>query len=264
MKSIILISSIVLSTLSSHATCDMDGAKIMDKVIKSQSAKQEHEIQHLFLIDLNSNVKEKRTIERYGIDDISGNTKTLINFTEPSEIKGTALLSWNQGDSKDQWLYIPANRKLQRIASGSKKSYFMGTDFTYADLDGEIRSENDYQCLKQLSCQNGKSNCYQIEATPKSPEIRRKTGYKKRILTIDADKFITYQVDYYNLANSHFKTGRYQKWKSYAGIMRPEVASMDRHNKHKTFIKIIKRNINQSVDPVVFTKRYLEKNMHIK
>lgn len=261
MRTLLFILSFFIFSYS-NANCEMDAKTIMDKVVNTQSAKSEREIQQLFLVDVKSNTKEKRTIERYSIDDKNGNTKSLINFTAPADIKGTALLSWNTSGSKDQWLYIPANRKLQRIGSGSKKNYFMGTDFTYADLDGEIRSENKYTCKNTTSCNKGKANCYVIEALPASSAIKRKTGYKKRILFIDKSKFVTYKIDYFNLAGKHFKTGRYQNWQNFGKTMRPEVASMDRHEKHKTFIKIVERNINKKLDDVVFTKRYLEKNMH--
>lgn len=255
---------LLILSLNTFADCNMTGKAIMDKVVKTQSSKSEHEIQELFLLDIKSKAKEKRSIERFSIDDQKGNTKSLINFTAPNDIKGTALLSWNNSDIKDQWLFIPANRKLQRIATGSKKNYFMGTDFTYADLDGEIRSENTYTCKNITSCKNNTSKCYVIEALPSTKEVKRKTGYKKRILLIDKEKFVTYKIDYFNLAGKHFKTGRYQNWKAYGKTYRPEVASMDRHNKHKTFMKVTKRNINKKIDKIVFTKRYLEKSLHIK
>ena len=86
MKAFFIIFSLISSNV--FATCDLDGKEIMDKVVTVQSANSEHEIQQLFLVDVKSNVKEKRTIERFSIDDSKGNSKSLIMQAALSRLTG--------------------------------------------------------------------------------------------------------------------------------------------------------------------------------
>lgn len=108
----------------------------------------EMENQELVLLDIKSKQKESRKMKFYA-KNIDGNKKTLLSFMEPKEIRGAAVLNWSEGGDDNQWMYLPALKKLQRIASGSKRKYFMGTDFTFADLDGENTKRNKYNCLKE-------------------------------------------------------------------------------------------------------------------
>ena len=75
-------------------------------------------------------------------------TKSLLLFSQPKEIKGTAFLNWDRVDGKgdDQWLYLPALKKVKRIRTSDKSRSFQGSDFSYEDLSGTV--------------------CYKVRATP--------------------------------------------------------------------------------------------------
>ena len=47
--------------------------------------------------------------------------KTMIIFDQPRDVKGTALLTFSHKvDADDQWLYLPALKRVKRIASRNK------------------------------------------------------------------------------------------------------------------------------------------------
>ncbi len=261
---IFIFTIILLVFNSAKAQCDKTGSKIMDEQDVRQSSKSEEESQEIVILDVSSNKQEKRQLKRFNIKKDDKNSKSVLYFNQPITIKGAGLLSWKDNGQENQWLYVPELKKLQRIASGSRKNYFMGTDFTYADLEGENRKKNQYTCTGEVSCQKGQSKCYVIEAKPIDEEESRNIGYSKRMLLVDKKDLITLKIVFYDLRAKKLKTAEYANWTQVGKLWRPNLAIMDRHGVQKTFIKITSRKLNEKIDEIVFAKRYLQKEMHIK
>jgi hypothetical protein len=233
----------------------------MKKQNKLQSISSEEEIQHIVIQNQKTKKKEERKLKRLMIKK-DASKKSLLYFYAPKEINGSGLLSWRQDSDENQWLYLPALKKLQRIATGSKKNYFMGTDFTYADLDGEQLEKNKYTCLKVTPCAKGRF-CFIISAKPVNRIQSRSTGYSKRMLLVDMKRYTTTHIVYYDLKGEKFKEAKYLNWKNENNVWRPNLAVMDRFGIQKTYIKIKSRNINKNIDPKKFSKRFLTKEMHM-
>lgn len=250
--------------LSPFAQCDRKGPEIMNQQEEKQSVNTEEESQEIVILDVQSKKKENRKLKRFSKKEGSKKTKSLLYFSDPVTIKGAGLLSWKNPGDENQWLYVPELKKLTRIASGSRKNYFMGTDFTYADLEGEDLDKNKYTCLKEMKCQQGKSSCYVIEAKPVSEEESRNIGYSKRMLLVDKNELFTLKIVFFDLKGQKLKTAEYANWTKVGKVWRPDLAIMDRHGVQKTFIKVLTRSLNQKIDEMVLEKRYLEKEMHIK
>ena len=69
----------------------------------------------------------------YGMD-----RKSLITFRSPADVEGTRFLSWTYdepGKDDDKWLYVPSMKKVRRISGAANNDFFMGSDFTYDDID---------------------------------------------------------------------------------------------------------------------------------
>jgi outer membrane lipoprotein-sorting protein len=260
----LLMAMALFTSFSAFASCSKDGNVIMSKMEKKQKAKFEYEEQSVVLLDVKSKIKENRSMRHYAQKLDDGNEKGLLSFMSPSDIKGSAVLNWRSKSGEDQWVYLPALKKLQRIASGSKRKYFMGTDFTFADLDGEVLKNHNYKCERVETCPGIKKKCFVITALPKSTEVKRTTGYTKRQLWVEEERLVTHKVQYYNLKGKAFKVAEYLKWVKIGTVWRPNLAVMSRENKHKTYIKVNKRKLNEKIDDQVFSKRFVEKEMHIK
>ena len=138
MKILMILISYMLCIAAPAFSEELSGIDIMKEQKKRHEAAQEYENIKMVLIDSSGN-KETRELKRYAKKDNSGLFKYLARFEGPADIRGTALLTWEQKDREDdQWLYMPAyGQKLKRIAGGNKKGYFMGTDFSYEDLRPE-------------------------------------------------------------------------------------------------------------------------------
>lgn len=243
--------------------CSKPGGEIMRIQEKFHSTASEHEIQKIRIKDVKSGAKENRDMERYKKTDSSDLTKSLVVFKSPTNIKGTALLSHEQeGRGDDQWLYVPELRKTQRIAPSGKKNYFMGTDFTFADMENENLSQFDYTCEKEGKC--GGNTCFIIIAKPKTPSIARSTGYKERKLWIRNDVYTTLRIKYYDRKGKELKTLTNSKWKKYGKTAwRPQLSVMKRPGLHETEIETIDRKVDIPVKDLFFQERYLLKGMHL-
>ena len=246
--------------------CTMDGKAIIDKQSDLHRSNYEMQEQEIVLVDVKSDVKEKRKLKQLINNSEEGNAKILISFLEPADIRGSAFLSWKHPDAEsDQWLYLPALKKLQRIASGSKKKYFLGTDFSFADLDGEKTAENSYNCQKEEVCETEKDKtCFVVEVLPKNPKFVESSGYSKRILHIRKDIFVTSHIKFFDEKGELFKTLTSYEWEKVGTVFRPNKAVMDRLNTHKTYVRVSARQLNKKIEDSVFSEKYITNEMHMK
>ena len=114
--------------------------------------------------------------------------KSISFFKSPGDVKGTSYMSYNwESTSKedDSWLYLPALQKVNRIASTDRSGSFMGSDFTYSDIDGFELEDFNYKLVKENDVVDGK-DCWVIESTPKNKKVISKTGYLKSLLSTES------------------------------------------------------------------------------
>lgn len=125
-------------------------------------------------------------------------SRSVSFFETPVEIRGTAFLSYDWDDvstEDDSWLYLPALQQVRRIASSDKSDSFLGSDFSYADIEGLEISWYDYRFVSESEAVDG-VDCWVIEITPKE-EFRaiaeQTTGYSRSQTWIRKDNFIPVQ-----------------------------------------------------------------------
>lgn len=139
---------------------------------------------------------EVKTLERKGEGD-----QSITVFEEPFDIRGTSLLVHSKiEDSDDQWLYLPALKRVKRISSANKSGPFVGSEFAYEDLSSFEVAKYDYKLLPDAPC--GELTCYVLEATPRYEF----TGYTKLVNWIDKEAFRLQKVEFYDRRNALLKT----------------------------------------------------------
>ena len=188
---IILVMNILF--LSSLTAAELSAKEIMDRVDKREDGDTRISDMKMILIDRQGN-QRVRIIKSFS-KDYPESTKSMSFFLSPADVKNTASLAYDWNDPKkddDNWLYLPALRKVKRISSGNKKDPFMGSDFSYADMNGIEFSEYNYKMLKKNITVDGQE-CWVIGSSPKK-ELRNKvineTGYLKSIIWIRKDNFM--------------------------------------------------------------------------
>jgi len=130
----------------------------------------------------------------------SENTKMLIRFLAPADVKGTALLVYDYEDQDDsQWIYMPALRKVRRIVSTEKGKNFMGSEFTNADMSRPNQQDFDYQLIGETTLDGRK--CWKIKATGKSDALKQQNGFSSNISYIDQQTFLCYKIEYFDMSD---------------------------------------------------------------
>ena len=246
-----------------YAKKALTGLQIMKIQKNAQKAKTEYQEQSMLLIDKNGKTR-KRRVREFGKETGKDIHNALITFLSPSNVKGTALLTWqNKKKQDDQWLYQPAKKKLQRISSASKGQYFMGTDLTYEDMQSEELQHFNYRLIKKEKL-NGVW-CYKVEAKPKTKSKRRESNYSKRTLWIHTNYFYTIQTNFYDKRGKFVKQMKARKFKNVGKRMwRPDETVMSNFKlKHKTVVKVTKRTVNKGIHPKGFKKQYLTSRSHM-
>jgi len=238
-----------------------DGRSIMEKQKKMQSTKNEYSYEQMVLVD-SSGGKEARTLTRNTKEVGDDKHKVLLVFLTPADIKGTALLTWEQKDrDDDQWLFMPDLGKMQRIAKGSKKNYFMGTDFTYEDMSSENLDNFKYTIIREEKIKD--ADVWVIEAVPVD-SYKKKSSYSKRILWIRKDMYVSAKIEFYGRKGELIKTQVADKFQHLGGtVYRAGVTLMNnKKENHKTFVKTIKIDIKNDIDEGIFSERYILKGLH--
>ncbi len=99
------------------------------------------------------------------VPDENEGDKSLVIFDEPRDIKGTALLSYaHLLDPDDQWLYLPALKRVKRISSANKSGPFVGSEFAYEDITAQELKKYSYKWLRDEPL--GKTDCFVVERRP--------------------------------------------------------------------------------------------------
>jgi hypothetical protein len=148
-----------------------------------------------------SDASGKRTAEKRWIFSRIGSygqSKSVIRFTAPAEIKGVGLLVVNHSDrASDQWMWTPAIERDRRIALQDRSTRFFGTDFSFEDL--EERDVDQYEYSHAGEEEIDGVRCWKIESVPKHSKSSQYTKTLIWIRQIDyalarIDSFVKEQV----------------------------------------------------------------------
>ncbi len=128
--------------------------------------------------------------------------KSLSIFDTPKDVKGTAFLTYSHkvGDD-DQWLYLPALKRVKRISSRNKSGSFMGSEFSYEDIASQEVEKYTYKWLRDEQLDD--LDCFVVE---RYPVDKKNSGYSRQISWIDKKEYRALKVEYYDRKNSHLKT----------------------------------------------------------
>ena len=132
-------------------------------------------------------------------------TKTIIKFTSPADVRGTAMLIVDYNDkADDMWIHLPALRKTRRIVSGERGKNFMGSEFTNADMSLPNMDDFVYKTLGEEEYDG--HVCWKIQSSCKTEDLEDENGYKRKVSWIDKENSLCYKVEFYDLEDELFKT----------------------------------------------------------
>src|SRR5262245_34995702 len=157
--------------------------QVVEEVQKRTDAKSHRYEGLLQVFDAKGAIADKRwTFERLGSH---GNSKAILRFTAPAEVKGVALLVVNHPDrASDQWMWTPAIERDRRIALQDRSTRFFGTDFSFEDLEERDVNQFEYTILGEESLDG--AACWKLQSTPKEA---KSSQYTRSIVWIRKDRY---------------------------------------------------------------------------
>lgn len=232
------------------------GKDIAQKVYNRPVPKDGESDMTMTLINKKGN-ERVRSLHKFFID-LGEVEKQIMFFKSPSDVKNTSFMNWSYESPEkedDQWLYLPALKKVKRISNSSKDKAFMGSDFTYEDM--EKRNPNrDEHLLMDTAIVNGEV-CWIVKATPKATE-----QYSKKVAWISKSRLIPIKIEYYDEDEILLKTLSIldvKKMSNYWIITKQEMVNHQKN--HKTQIHISNITIDKGLTEGQFSQRQMQRGL---
>jgi len=202
--------------------------------------------------------RELRVYNRRFPDD---EDKALSFFLSPPEVKGTGFLQWaHKRRDDDQWLYLPEFKRVRRITARLRDESFMGTDFSYRDLEilGEILDWSEDEAPTELTGEEtiAETPCHVIELRPK----HEGSSYGRIVLWMDRDKLIARRMDFFDLDGTKVKTLSMDGVTDVGPI--PTAHRLEMRNLKKgsrTLVELSDVRYDVGLSDDLFTQRHLER-----
>jgi outer membrane lipoprotein-sorting protein len=226
-----------------------DPRQIIVEVQKRQHADSQRYEGTLEVTSQGNQVAVKRWIyQRIGS---FGNSKAILRFTAPAEVKGVGLLIVNHPDrASDQWMWRPAIGRDQRIALQDRSTRFFGTDFSFEDLEERDVDQYDYKLLAD------EGGMWKLESRP-----RKSSQYEYSYFWIKKDNYTFVKIEAYN-KKGLVRTIDYKNYEQIKGIWTARLTEVyDVARKSRTVLKYEKLEYNLPMKDDDFTLQALRRDL---
>lgn len=230
-----------------------DARQIMTEAQTRQKSTSQRYEGWLKVADGKNKISEKRwSYERIGA---AGESKVVLRFTAPAEVKGVALLIVNHPDrASDQWMWTPSLQRDRRIAFQDRSTRFFGTDFSFEDLEERDVSQYEYKILGEENV-NG-AVCWKVESRPRKT---KSSQYSHSHIWVQKDRYTFSRIEGYQNEKliRRITYGEYQKIANIWTPLTLEVEDVGR--KSKTMLKTEKLEYNVALKEEMFTLQALRR-----
>mgnify|MGYP002641447821 FL=1 len=218
-----------LSLPSTAAASPEKGLEIATELDKRDTGFKDSTSTMVMVLSDQHGQSTQRAIRNQTLEGSSEGDLSLVIFDSPGDVRGTAFLSHTKkAGSDDQWLFLPALKRVKRIASSNKAGPFMGSEFAYEDISSQEIEKYTYNYLRDEKV-NG-LDCFLVEYDP----VDRKSGYSRQLVWIDKKEYRLQKIEFYDRKNSLLKTLSYADYNKFLGkYWRADTLSMENHQTGK-------------------------------
>ncbi len=133
--------------------------------------------------------------------EMGGGERTLMIFDTPRDVAGTALLSQSQAQADDeQWLYLPALKRVKQIGARNKSGPFMASEFAFEDIATPYWQKYEHRYLRDEALDG--LACQVLERRP----LDANSGYSRQLVWIDRGQQLLRRIEFYDRAGRLLKT----------------------------------------------------------
>ncbi len=255
MKSRVLALFIILLFLTASIAIsqELTGKQIVEKMRDRSTGDTVIMKVKMTITDKRGDQRVRSVINR--MKDAPSGGKTVVTFVKPDDVKGTKFLvvEHNKGDD-DQFLYMPALKKVRRISSKQKSGKFMGTDFSYSDLQSHDPNKGSHTRLDDETIDG--NACYKIQTEPKDPDDYE---YSKIIYWVRQDNDIPVKGEFYDKSGELLKVLNVTKVEKDADgtwVVRDTLMKNVQKNT-STRMEILQYSTKTKIADEFFTERFL-------
>ena len=215
--------ALAIAATADAASVEEKGFEIAARADRSDVGFGDSEVELQMVLRNAAGQQSTRTLKIATLEkpDESVGDKSLVLFDTPRDIEGTALLSHAKIlDPDDQWLYLPALKRVKRISSSNKSGPFVGSEFAFEDFTAIELNKFDYTYVGEGPC--GELTCDVLERTPRYEN----SGYTKQVSWVDQTDFQIRKVEFYDRRGDLLKVLEFDDYRNYNGIWRAHALSM--------------------------------------
>jgi hypothetical protein len=178
--------------------------ELMEKVVLTRKLAGSEAVVTMTIANEKGQTRERTLSMATRLYDGGKTEKRIYRFLDPADVKGTGMLVFDyEREADDVWVYLPALRKTRRITSAQRSQSFMGSEFSYADLNVPALDDYDYALRGEEAF--GGEPCFVIELAPKSKAIAAAEGYGKKSYWISKATFVLRRGLFYDLEGKLLK-----------------------------------------------------------
>jgi outer membrane lipoprotein-sorting protein len=247
---LIFMAFIPLSLVGQDRITDEDEARAIFEEVEDRrsSISTETATMSMTITDSRGRTRE-RTMKTWNLTE-DENSSSLIVFTDPGNVSGTAFLTIREGGDSSQKLYLPSIGRVQTITAGERGDRFMGSDFTYEDLGDQQAEDYEFEWLET------QDDVYRVRAN--KPESEQ---YAYVEFFIDRERYTLNEIHYFNsdgemikrLEAADFEKINEELWSP------GKMTMYDLRDDRQTEITWSDREINASIPGWRFTERGLRR-----
>jgi hypothetical protein len=265
--SILFVSSLLLTPLLAHAETAEANAAERGMAIAVEADKRDTGFED-FTSNMIMELRNKqgdtstRTIRLKTLEVTGDGDKSMSIFDKPADVKGTAFLTFSHAIKPDeQWLYLPALKRVKRINSKNKSGPFMGSEFAYEDLASQEVEKYTYKYIRDEKINTAEfpdgADTFVMERYPSYEH----SGYTRQIAWINKDRYVAEKIEFYDRKNDLLKTLTSSGYKQYLGqYWRPNEMLMENHQTGKsTLLKWEDYNFKTGLTDSDFSRNSLKR-----
>ena len=186
----------------------------------------------------------------------NGQLQSIVRFRSPQEVAGTAFLMLDRGDKgeSEQHIYLPGLKRTRRIVGREREGSFMGSDFTYADMERRDTRASTHKRLPDEDLSGVKA--FVLESTP-----TKESGstYSKIETWVRQDNYLPLRIRFYDKGGKLLKTFYTKRVRTIDG--RPVIMESQMVNKqsgHTTELVVDNLRPRKDLPDAEFTPTALE------
>jgi len=254
--------ALALAATAAAAQTPPSPRDIMSKVALTRKLAGSEAIVTMTVVSEQGQTRERTLSMATKLYDEGKTEKRIYRFQGPADVKGTGVLVFDyESEADDVWIFLPALRKTRRIVSSQRAQSFMGSEFSYGDLN--VPALDDYTYTLRGEERQGGEACWVIELAPKSQDIASAEGYAKKTYWISKAQHVLRRALYYDLDGKllkELKTDQIELLDAKNQRFRPLRMEMtNQQNGRRSLFVSTKIAFAPEANDEYFTPRYLER-----